>query len=157
MNTSENIHIHLNCDSDEHIDLQRLETLVAGICHEFAVSDAFVQVSIVDDTAMTELHRQFLNQSAVTDVMSFDLSDEFESQRNFQIVVNLEQARRQAGRRGHSTEAELALYMTHGLLHQLGYDDVSGPQARAMHKKEDAILQNHGFGVIYHHDEKPNG
>jgi probable rRNA maturation factor len=58
-------------------------------------------------------------------------------------------AARQARQRGHSTEAELALYVTHGLLHNLGYDDGNDEQARQMHLKEDEILQRHGFGQVY--------
>ncbi len=156
MNPSDNIRIQLDCDSEDDIDLQRLERLVGFICRDSQVPDACVQASIVDDTEMCRLHEQFLNQPAVTDVMSFDLSDEFEPQPHFQIVVNVDQARRQGHRRGHGTESELALYITHGLLHQLGYDDVTDEQARTMHEKEDAILQSLGFGVIYYHDENPN-
>ena len=99
-------------------------------------------------------NKQFLNKDMATDVISFDLSDEFEPGRNFQIVVNLEQACRQGKKRGHSAESELALYITHGLLHQLGYDDLEPQQAGQMHEKEDAILQSNGFGVIYHKQEK---
>ncbi len=45
--------------------------------------------------------------------------------------------------------AELALYVTHGLLHQLGFDDATPEQAQKMHQAEDEILQHMGFGVVY--------
>ena len=154
MDTSENICIQFDCDSDDDIDLHRLEILINAICTDFNVPDAHVQISVVDDTKMIQAHQQFLKHNTTTDVMSFDLSDEFEDQRNFQIIVNLDMARRQAQQRGHSAESELALYMTHGLLHQLGYDDHDPEQARQMHEKEDAILQSNGFGVIYYKENE---
>lgn len=154
MSISENICIEFECDKDEDIDLPRLVKLIEFVCSDLDALNAHVQISIVDDAQMIEVHRQFLNQDHTTDVMSFDLSDEFEDQRDFQIIVNIDMARRQAQKRGHSTQSELALYMTHGLLHQLGYDDLEPEQARQMHEKEDAILQNNGFGVIYHKESE---
>ena len=154
MNTAENIRVEFDCDDKDDIDIKRLDELVRSVCVGFGVLDVEAQVSIVDDARMIHLHRQFLNENTSTDVMSFDLSDDFESGRSFHIVVNLEQARRQAQKRRHGTICELALYITHGLLHQFGYDDNQPAAARAMHKKEDAILQAGGFGVIYHKHPK---
>ena len=152
MDNAENIYIQFDCDTDD-VDLKRLETLVRNICVEFNVLNVNIQISIVNDAGIIEVHQQFLNKSTTTDVISFDLSDEFEPAKNFQIIVNTDMANRQAAKRAHSSDAELALYITHGMLHQLGYDDLQPEQAGLMHEKEDAILQNNGFGIIYHKQE----
>lgn len=154
MNAAENIRIEFDCDSDDDIDIPRLEKLVRSVCLEFGILDVQVRISVVDDAQIAGLHQEFLNKNTPTDVISFDLSDEFEPGRHFQIVVNEQQAARQANKRGHDTLCELALYITHGLLHQLGYDDRDPLQARRMHEKEDAVLHAGGFGVIYHNEEK---
>ena len=62
-------------------------------------------------------------------------------------------AARQAAKRGHGAEAELALYITHGMLHNLGFDDTDPQQAKKMHETEDSLLQKQGFGIIYYKDE----
>ena len=134
-------------------DLTKLEKLVRTICEKFEAPDATVHIGIVDDAGIIEVHRQFLQKDTATDVISFDLSDEFEPGQTFQIVVNAEMADRQAEKRGHSSEAELALYITHGLLHNLGFDDMDAEQAQKMHETEDEILQQLGFGIIYHKQE----
>lgn len=150
MNTPSNdIQVHFDIETDDSdVDLSRLKSLVHTICTEFQVTPQ-VSISIVDDDGIIETHQQFLGQDHTTDVISFDLSDEFEPQKTFQLMVNAEMAARQAQQRGHTTEAELALYITHGLLHNLGFDDLDEVQAAAMHKKEDEILQANGFGIIY--------
>jgi probable rRNA maturation factor len=130
-------------------DVSKLEDLIRTICRKFDADHAAVQVAIVNDAGIIEIHQRFLQKDATTDVISFDLSDEFESQRSFQIVVNAEMAARQAAKRGHSAEAELALYITHGLLHNLGFDDINEEDAKKMHETEDEILQSLGFGIIY--------
>ena len=56
---------------------------------------------------------------------------------------------RQASLRGHSSEAELALYITHGLLHKLGFDDSTKGRAKKMHDIENEILQQLGYGLVY--------
>jgi len=69
----------------------------------------------------------------------------------FELVVNGEMAVRQAKLQGHSSEAELALYITHSLLHNLGFDDSTGSQSKIMHDTENEILQQLGYGLIYNY------
>jgi len=153
MNNDQNISIQFDCDTDSDVDLQNLEALIRSVCWEFDVSEADIQIRIVNDAGIIEVHQKFLKKNTTTDVISFDLSDEFETARSFQLIVNADMAHREALKRGHTTNAELALYITHGMLHQLGYDDLEPEQARLMHEKEDTILQNNGFGIIYYKQE----
>lgn len=64
-------------------------------------------------------------------------------------MVSAETARREARARRISTEAELTLYVVHGLLHLLGYDDQAPEQAARMHRTEDEILASLGLGPVY--------
>ena len=102
------------------------------------------------------MNSRFLNRKATTDCLSFDLSDEEEESkvsdrklRVLELVINGEMAVKQANLRGHSSEAELALYITHSLLHNLGFNDSTQSQARKMHDTEDKILQEFGYGLVY--------
>ena len=135
--------------SDAGLDAARLEKLVRSICAEFELANASISIAIVDDKRIAQVHSQFLNKQNTTDVISFDLSDENGDAKSFELVVNADEAKRQSKTRGHSAEAELALYITHGMLHNLGFDDIEEEQAKKMHKTEDRILQQAGFGIIY--------
>jgi len=135
------------------VDRSKLERLVEAVCDRFDLSGATVSVGVVDDAEITELNQKFLNQARTTDCLSFDLS-EASGPRVFDLIVNGQMAIRQAGQRGHSSDAELALYVTHGLLHQLGFDDGTAEQARKMHETEDEILQHLGYGCVYNDDPK---
>ncbi|RKY23526.1 MAG: rRNA maturation RNase YbeY, partial [Planctomycetota bacterium] len=68
---------------------------------------------------------------------------------HFELVLNGELAVKQANLRDHSAEAELALYITHGLLHNLGFDDDTEARAKEMHDAEDEILQQLDYGPVY--------
>jgi probable rRNA maturation factor len=145
---------------DIEISSSKLRKLIKTVCSRFAGTEPpdtryEISLAVVDDIHIRELSGRFLKHSVTTDCLSFDLSDEHASKtgiahvRVLEIVVNGQMAERQADLRGHSSEAELALYITHGLLHQLGFDDTTGRAARTMHDVEDEILQQFGYGIVY--------
>ena len=132
------------------ICLPRLKKLVKAICNRFTLSKATIGIAIVDDAQIRRVNKQFLNRNSTTDCLGFDLSDDdMNSAKSFELVVNAEMAIKEASLRGHSSEAELALYITHGLLHNLGFDDSQQGQAQKMHDTEDEILQQQGYGLVY--------
>ena len=151
---------------DINIDLERIENLVKSICLRFGRSkkppDKYeISIVIADNKSISKLNRQFLGRSSPTDCLSFNLSDEPESPapkspnlKLFELVVNAERALRQAALRHLESQAELALYITHSLLHQFGFDDSTKAQAKKMHDTEDEILQQHGFGLVYNKDKR---
>ncbi|MBN1846561.1 MAG: rRNA maturation RNase YbeY [Sedimentisphaerales bacterium] len=114
---------------------------------------ARVSLALVDDECIRQLQERFLHTAQVTDVLSFDLRDSVAAQADgsldCEVVVNAQQASRQAARRGGDAQAELHLYVVHGLLHQLGYDDREPSRARRMHAEEDRILEALGFGPVF--------
>ncbi len=86
---------------------------------------AEVSVALVSDRAIGRLHAQFMGIPGPTDVITFEHGD---------IVISAETARARAPEFGHSTEAEIALYTVHGLLHLNGFDDATPPDAAQMRK-----------------------
>jgi len=135
---------------DIDIRLPKLERLVKAICKRFKLSKVTVSIAIVDNAEILKINNRFLNCNCPTDVLSFDLSDDStNSSKSFELVVNAEMAVREANLRGHSGEAELALYITHALLHNLGFNDSQKAQAKKMHDVEDEILQQFGYGLVY--------
>lgn len=134
--------------------LPKLKKLVRYICNRFGLTRATVSIAIVDDAQIRRINRKFLNRKYSSDCLSFDLSDGSQphSSALFELVVNGQMAVRQAKPQGHSGEAELALYVTHGLLHNLGFDDSTKKMAKKMHEAEDKILQHLGYGLVYNID-----
>jgi probable rRNA maturation factor len=139
------------------ISRTRLVELIEGICRRFRIDGATINIGIVDDSEITDLNHRFLNHTGTTDCLSFDLSEKPRKRGGcvFDLIVNGEMAARQAAERGHSVASELALYVTHTLLHQLGFDDLDTASARRMHAMEDEILQHFGYGSVYNTRTRP--
>ena len=86
-----------------------------------------VSIAIVDDAAMTELNRKFRRKSKTTDVLTFPADDSYNEPSATgrplgDIVISIDQARRQAAIEKHSLATEVRYLVLHGLLHSLGYD-----------------------------------
>ena len=133
------------------VPLSKIKKLVKTVCGRFNTRKStatVVSIAIVGDAEIREVNKRFLSSNRPTDVISFDLSDEKE-RKVFELIVSGEMAVKQAKQRGHSSEAELALYVTHGLLHNLGFDDSTQSKAKKMHDTENKILQQLGYDLVY--------
>src|SRR5262245_12557795 len=87
------------------------------------LADAEISLAFVDNTTIHQLNVRYLNHDEPTDVLSFPLSEPGSRKLAGELVIGAEVARVQAQTRGHTVDAELALYVIHGLLHLCGYDD----------------------------------
>jgi len=128
-----------------------LTRLVKTVCKRFGLSRATVSIGVVDDAKFCELNRRFLNRDSTSDCLSFNLSERTTPQSPpfYELVVNGQRALEQAKLRDLCPRAELALYVTHGLLHNFGFNDATEKQAEIMHRTEDEILQELGYGLVY--------
>ncbi len=133
---------------DIDLSLPGLKKLVTAICNRFRLSVATVSIAIVDNAEIRKVNKKFLGSNHTTDCLSFDLSDN-DVDRTFELVVNGEKAVKEAALQGHSCQAEMALYITHALLHTLGFDDSTQEQAEKMHQTENDILEQLGYGLVY--------
>jgi probable rRNA maturation factor len=108
------------------------------------LSEMTIQLVMVSDEALAELHGRFLDDDSPTDVMAFDMSDEVDG-RNGEVYVSVDCARRVSAQRGTSFDRELALYVVHGCLHLCGYDDHEDEDRARMREAEHDVLSRLGY------------
>lgn len=99
-----------------------------------------LSVAVVTDAAIREINRRFLDHDFETDVIAFPLDED-----DGEIVVSADRAIEEAGERGVDPMAELMLYVVHGILHLLGYDDHEPADAREMHDRSLILLAELGY------------
>ncbi|HWE97119.1 MAG TPA: rRNA maturation RNase YbeY [Tepidisphaeraceae bacterium] len=109
-----------------------------------------LSLALVGDAHMSKLHQQFMNIAGPTDVLTFPLEfDDRGREIAGEVVICVDEAARQAKRRGTPVERELLLYALHGMLHLSGFDDRTDPDFRRMHRTEDQILVRLGLGPVF--------
>jgi probable rRNA maturation factor len=107
---------------------------------ERSTSAINIEVSFVDEKKIRALHRDFLQDSSPTDVITFDLGATPEGPRIAAIAICVPVAQNYAERYGVSLREELRRLVVHGVLHLLGYDDHTAAGKKRMRRVENDIL-----------------
>lgn len=126
-----------------------------------------LRVRVIDDQAMRAAHAKFSGVDETTDVLTFDMrtpqnggGTRSPSQLclycnsivygiDTDILVCIDEAHRQSDPFGYPVVRELLLYVVHGVLHCLGWDDHDEAESAAMHRLEDEVLTALGVGPVY--------
>lgn len=86
-----------------------------------------VSIAFIDDAAMAGLNQKFRKKAGTTDVLTFPADDSYNEPSATgrplgDIVISIDQAKRQAADEKHSLATEIRYLVLHGVLHALGYD-----------------------------------
>lgn len=99
-------------------------------------------VHLIDAFEMAELNETFLNHAGSTDVITFDHSLLTGGRRlHGEIFISVPDAVKQAGDFRTTWQEETVRYLTHGLLHLEGYDDLESAARRAMKREENKLVK----------------
>jgi probable rRNA maturation factor len=110
---------------------------------------AELSILLVDAESMEQLHVQWMDEPGPTDVLAFPMDelrpprgddDEPEPGLLGDVVVCPQVAQVQAKAAGHTTQDELNLLLTHGILHLLGYDHAEPEEEREMFGLQASML-----------------
>ncbi len=123
---------------------QVVETVLAGA----SIPRARISVAVLDDPTIHGLNRQFLDHDYPTDVLSFPLEQSHDWLEG-EVVVSADTARAEAAGFGWSGHDELLLYVVHGMLHLVGFDDATAQQRAVMRARQTEILAAFGLSPQY--------
>jgi probable rRNA maturation factor len=122
-----------------------VESLLAfGIAYMELHPECELSVTFVDDAEMEELHIKWMDEPGTTDVLSFPMDmpeSKDEAVTLGDIVIDPIVAAEQAATAGHSTEHEIFILASHGLLHILGYDHADKDEEKVMFELQETIVK----------------
>ncbi len=98
-----------------------------------------IEVALVDDATIDQVHRDFMNIEGATDVITFHHGE---------IVISAETAYRQATEFHEPPAREILRYLVHGLLHLAGHDDQSDASRAKMEAAQEAIVTTLWLGGL---------
>jgi probable rRNA maturation factor len=130
------------------IDSERLEAAVERILQDAGLREADVSLAIVDDPTIHQINRQFLQHDYPTDVLSF-LLERSEDRLEGEVIASADTAIRSAAEFGWQPADELLLYVIHGTLHLVGYDDLAPQLLAEMRERERGYLKHFGLEPRY--------
>ncbi len=141
MGATDPIGIEVNDRHGMSLPPRFIERVVCAARDRVRRRDLAVSLLLTGDEEIAGLHDRFMGDPSATDVISFPMDD------GVDLAVNVERAERVADRCGHAVEAELALYIIHGILHVCGYDDIALEDRERMRAAEREVLATLGLHV----------
>lgn len=143
-------------DADDLRDLALHTLAMEGVREAMALT-----LVLVDDPAIHDLNRRFLNHDEPTDVITFGLDDGDETDLGFvlpagdaprqlgEIYISCERAAAQSVEWGSSPEREIRFLAIHGILHLLGWDDATPTlRARMLARQEEILDARRTLGQV---------
>jgi len=111
-----------------------------------------IGVQFLDDEAMQQAHLDYMGIDSPTDIMTFPYEedgfgdvpgfDEAERVQGGDLMISVDRAADHALDAGWSTEAELRFLLIHGILHILGWDDLSDEDRARMLERQAVLLDS---------------
>ncbi|MDQ1669550.1 MAG: putative rRNA maturation factor [Actinomycetota bacterium] len=141
--------VEVNDESGDGVDAPRLADLSRFMLERLRIHPlAELSVLAVDTATMSTLHEKWMDESGPTDVLSFPMdelrpgTDDRDPEPGLlgDVVLCPPVAREQAAKAGHSTDDELDLLCTHGILHLLGYDHADADEEKRMFALQGELL-----------------
>ena len=147
-------------DSQCHVvlDAEHLRSVARYVLAEEHVQGATISIAIVDNPTLRGINVQYLNHDYDTDVISFLLECDPDPELlpnaaaetgrgrgkriEGDIAISAEMAAEVATGFGWGPADEVVLYLVHGLLHSVGYDDLSPDEKRLMRSREQTLLSH---------------
>ena len=115
----------------------------------FAAEDAGepdISVALVNDAVIRKVNREHLDHDWATDSIAFSYEHAPSPDAvSGEVVVSWETALREAEARGKDPRHELLLYVAHGTLHLLGWNDETPAMRRRMNTRAGDILRAAGI------------
>ncbi len=92
---------------------------------------AFIELNLVDDETIAQVHGEFLDDPTATDVITFHHGE---------IFVSVDTARHYAAQHGLCEREELFRYLVHGLVHLHGYLDDTPERREALFAVQEPLV-----------------
>ena len=108
--------------------------------------EAELSILLVDDAAIAQLNRQYLNRPGPTNVIAFPMREgEFADVSPYllgDVVISVDTAEREGNESGMALESRLDGLLVHGILHLFGYDhEKNTADARVMAEMSTALME----------------
>ena len=143
-------------DIDENTEYEKTISKVLEEC--FKVENLpndklLVSITLTNPENIRKLNSEYRNIDKETDVLSFPMFEKYEIDNMVSkniweyndilgdMVISIEQVKKQAIEYGHSFERELSYMVVHSFYHLMGYDHIEEKDKLEMRPKEEKILE----------------
>ena len=134
-----------NLNSKRRTDLSKVKKAARVTLEEEGKPSFSVNILVVSDQKIRAVNRKYLGLDRSTDVIAFPFECEVPGEEGLgtllgDVMISSDKAFSNAKEFGNTFQEELQLYVVHGILHLLGYDDMTPGKQRRMRKREEELV-----------------
>lgn len=135
-------------EKDIFINKKTVHKVISFLKKEFNLTLSNLEINFVKPETILKINKQYLNHDYLTDVISFNYSDE-SFNLDAEIFICNEVAKENAKIFNVRYDDELRRLVIHGILHLIGLDDISPSKKRKMKQIEDLfVIKTKKLGTI---------
>ena len=120
------------------VNLKKLHRLAQWLARTAGLENfSSLEILLTDDAGIVAANRAVFGRDYVTDVISLAYPPmPGETGSAGELIINVDQAKREGAHRAGGPDRELALYLAHGCDHLAGNDDTTPTQRTSMRRRE---------------------
>ena len=121
------------------IDPQRDKAWIESVAHGYGKTIGELYYYFCSDEKLLEINRERLGHDFYTDIVTFPLTD-CETVLSSEFCISVDRIKENAGTFGRTYESELHRVIIHGVLHLIGFDDLTDEEEKEMREQEEKAL-----------------
>lgn len=134
--------IDFNFETDFVLDdAKKHQVWIKDIIIDFGFELGDVSCIFCDDEYLLKINQQYLNHDDLTDIISFDYSDN--KTISGDIFISIDRVKENAQQFKVDFHQELLRVMSHGILHFMGFKDKNEEDQQIMRKNEEICIQKY--------------
>ena len=122
------------------IDPRRDKIWIEEVAKKYGKSVGELFYYFCSDEKLLEINRERLGHDFYTDIVTFPLTD-CDTVLSGEFCISIDRIKENAVTFGRSYESELHRVIIHGVLHLIGFDDLTDDEERVMREKEEETLK----------------
>lgn len=121
------------------IDPQRVKAWIGEVVERHGKTVGELYYYFCSDEKLLEINKERLGHDFYTDIVTFPLT-ECETVLSSEFCISIDRIKENAETFGRSYESELHRVIIHGVLHLIGFDDLTDEEEKEMRKQEEISL-----------------
>ena len=122
------------------IEPLRVKAWIGDVVEKYGKTIGELYYYFCSDEKLLEINRERLGHDFYTDIVTFPLTD-CETVLSSEFCISIDRIRENAETFGRSYESELHRVIIHGVLHLVGFDDLTNEEEKEMRKQEEISLE----------------
>jgi probable rRNA maturation factor len=139
--------LEVNNSSKVKIEKLFVHKIVKLLKEEFDLKISFLQINFISASQIIQINKKFLNHNYSTDIITFSYS--FESKiLDGEVYISTEDAETNSKKFGVTFVEEILRLVIHGILHLIGFNDITPKQKIKMKKIENKLFRNFRINIL---------